>query len=307
VQKDDESRIDASDQETLQGGALAAAMVKIALSPQKIVLLIVFLAAAFVFARLGIWQLERAYERANLAQQHELAEAAAQEPSLLGEVLAPQAPFPGSLVGQRVSVSGIYEPENQLLVVGRHVEGEVGFLVLDSLLVTDDGLGGASWSDLSGQPRLPVVRGWIPTDAVSESGQISDEWVATLQPPTSQVDLVGWLQASEAAETRSLPVGQTSALSSAQLANAWGNPIYSGYFVVQSSTPAQPGDITSLPRPSIEGSDGLNLQNLFYAIQWWVFGGFAVALWLRLVRDDAKRSAQSQPSNPFDQLDAHTR
>src|SRR5690606_18643358 len=66
---------------------------------------------------------------------------------------------------------------------------------------------------------------------------------------------------------------------------------YSGYLVLRSSDPEQPpaadGGPAQLPRPTIEGGTGLNLQNLFYALQWWVFGGFAVLLWVRLVRDEA--------------------
>src|SRR5690606_31769991 len=47
------------------------------------------------------------------------------------------------------------------------------------------------------------------------------------------------------------------------------------------------GGPAQLPRPTIEGGTGLSRQNLFYARQWWVFGGFAVLLWVRLVRDEA--------------------
>ena len=57
------------------------------------------------------------------------------------------------------------------------------------------------------------------------------------------------------------------------------------------------GGPAQLPRPTIEGGTGLNLQNLFYALQWWVFGGFAVLLWVRLVRDEAaggKRRARGE-------------
>ena len=38
----------------------------------------------------------------------------------------------------------------------------------------------------------------------------------------------------------------------------------------------------SLPGPSTFTS----LQNLLYAVQWWLFGGFAVFLWQRWVRDE---------------------
>jgi surfeit locus 1 family protein len=33
----------------------------------------------------------------------------------------------------------------------------------------------------------------------------------------------------------------------------------------------------------------LNLLNVFYAIEWVIFGGFAIYLWYRLVRDAVER------------------
>lgn len=302
----DATRADATQAATdaMPRSELLRRMSKAALKPEKILLLLVFIAAAFVCGRLGVWQLDRAYERANLAQQHALEEAENQQPAALADVLLPQATFGGSLVGKRVEVTGTYEPENQFLVNDRIINGQTGFLVLDSLLVTEDGSGGASWEGLSGNPRMPVLRGWIPANAVDVNGAITEEWARKVAVPEGSVDLVGWLQASESTLTVSLPQGQTNSVSSAALANEWGNPIYGGYLVPQESVPADSSEIVPLPRPSIEGSEGLNVQNVFYALQWWLFGGFAVILWLRLVRDDAKRAALEKPVNPFDILDA---
>ena len=42
--------------------------------------------------------------------------------------------------------------------------------------------------------------------------------------------------------------------------------------------------------PPTKPGSGLNIQNLAYAAQWWIFGAFAVLLWLRLVRDEARGS-----------------
>jgi surfeit locus 1 family protein len=30
------------------------------------------------------------------------------------------------------------------------------------------------------------------------------------------------------------------------------------------------------------------LRNLMYALQWWVFGGFVVFMWWRILREDAR-------------------
>jgi len=253
----------------------------VARQPRVVGLLVLFLLAAFVCARLGVWQLDRAQQRAELAAQQEAAEVEAAGPEGVGVLLPPQSTFPGELVGRQAWVEGEYDADGQLLVEGRALDGRVGYLVLTPLRVTDDGTQGASWAELSGAPVLPVVRGWVATP---EQG-------AALEPPAGVVRVTGYLQASEAAGQGGSAPGLTDSVSTGALVNEWGGPIYSGYLVLRSSDPEQPpaadGGPAQLPRPTIEGGTGLNLQNLFYALQWWVFGGFAVLLWVRLVRDEA--------------------
>lgn len=275
-------------------------MLEVARRPRMIGLLLLFLAAAAVCGRLGVWQLDRAQERGELAAAHAAAELASQGPAGLGTMLAAQTTFPGDLVGRQAWVEGEYESEGQLLVAGRAHDGAEGFLVLTPLRVSDDGTAGESWAELSGAPILPVVRGWVPADA---SGVDTSADALDLAAPQGTVRLTGYLQASEANGVQTLPPGQTDSISSAALANVWGGPIYSGYLVVVSSDPEQPAILAQLDRPSIEGGDGLNLQNLFYALQWWIFGAFAVALWLRSVRDEAKGGEGTDDLNPFAALD----
>ncbi|AEG43517.1 SURF1 family protein [Isoptericola variabilis] len=257
----------------------------VATQPRMIGILLLLLLAAAVCARLGVWQLDRAYERAQLAAQQEAAEALAAGPEGVGVLLPPQTSFPGELVGREVWVTGTYEAAGQVLVAGRALEGRTGYLVLTPLRVSDDGTGGASWASLSGPPVVPVVRGWV---ASPEDG-------AGLAVPEGEVRVTGWLQASEATSDAPVPDNPggpplTDAISTGALVNDWGGPIYSGYVVLTSSEPGQvaaaDGGPAPLPRPVIEGGDGVNLQNVFYALQWWVFGLFAVALWVRLVRDE---------------------
>jgi len=83
-----------------------------------------------------------------------------------------------------------------------------------------------------------------------------------------------------------MPSGQIDAISPAELVNLWGGPIYSGYLVLADARPDQESAITLLEPPTTGGGGGLNLQNLAYALQWWIFGVFAVALWGRMVRDE---------------------
>ena len=266
-------------------------MLRTAVRPRMLVLLVLLVGAAAVCGRLGVWQLDRAEIRGASAAAQRLAAQEAIPPVGLGDVLAPQKAFTGELVGRRVVTRGVYDAAGQVLVVNRALDGRTGYLVLTPLRVTDDrprpAAGSASPLDSGpvvaapvevpvGTPVLPVVRGWVavPDDA------------AALAVPAGEVTVTAWLQSSEASGRSDLPTGQVDAISSAQLLNRWGGPIWTGYGVLRASDPGQGDSLALLPTPVRSGT-GLNVQNLAYAAQWWIFGGFAIFLWLRMVRDEA--------------------
>lgn len=248
----------------------------VARTPRMIALLVVFLAAAAVCARLGAWQLERAEVRGASAQAARLAEIEAQEPVPLEEVLAPQSTFDGALVGRRVEVTGQFEADGQLLVVDRALDGRTGYLVLTPLRVE------SADAEADGAV-LPVVRGWVA------DGDPDADRVAV---PEGEVTVTGYLQGSEDSGQAhgTLEPGTTDSISSAELLGVWGGPIWTGYAVLTSVDPAQAGGIELLPPPTRSGT-GLNIQNLGYAAQWFVFGGFAVFLWVRLLKDELLRES----------------
>lgn len=237
-----------------------------ALRPRMLGLLVLLLAAAAVCARLGVWQLDRAEVRgaASAAREAERVVTAAPEP--LAGLLVPGQTFAGDLVARKAVVTGTYDDGATLLVTGREHDGRTdGYLVLTPLrVVTADG-----------PAVLPVVRGWSPTPDVPAA-------------PAGDVEVVGWLQVGEEAGS---PVvdGRTDAISPAQLLATWGGPIWTGYLVVQTSDPADPATAVGLEGldPPRRAGAGLNVQNLAYAAQWWIFGLFAAGLWWRLVRDEA--------------------
>jgi cytochrome oxidase assembly protein ShyY1 len=222
-------------------------------SPRMIGLLVLLLAIAAVCGRLGMWQLDRA--RQDAAQRPDLPVAVAG----LVEVLEPQATFPGELAGRVVTVRGTFAADE--VVVTRQLDGVPGVLVVTPLVVGETGA------------VLAVVRGWAPDAARA----------AEVPAPPGVVEVRGRLEPGEAARGAD---GQT-AISPAQLVNRWGGPIYSGYLVLEEVSPAQEPGLELVPAP--EPATGFDLQNLAYAVQWWLFGGFAVLLWLRMVRDEARR------------------
>ncbi|NTW41579.1 MAG: SURF1 family protein [Cellulomonadaceae bacterium] len=243
--------------------------VRTARSPRMLGLLVLLLLAAAVCGRLGVWQLDRATERGAAGARAQEEAAASHGAVPLDEVLPPQTTMSGDLLGRVVQVSGTYGTD-ELLVPGRVLDGVVGVLVLTPLQVTGT------------DAVLAVVRGWVPDVAAAQ----------TLDPaPTGTVDLTGYLRAAEAGGEGGLPEGQVDAISPAELVNRWGGPIYSAYVVLETVEPAQDPDLLPLGQPE-PGGDALNLQNLAYALQWWIFGGFAVALWVRIVRDEARAEVE---------------
>lgn len=260
---------------------------RVARTPRMIGLLVLFLAAAAVCGRLGAWQLERAEVRGAAAQAQKLAEVEAQEPVPIEDVLAPQSAFDGGLVGRRVEASGEYEADGQLLVADRALGDRTGYLVLTPLRV-------ASADPDADGAVLPVVRGWVAD---------GDPSAALVEVPAGPVTVTGYLQGSEGSGEPhgSQPAGTTDSISSAELLGVWGGPIWTGYAVLTSSDPAQDAAIELLPPPTRSGT-GLNIQNLGYAAQWFVFGGFAVFLWVRLLKDEVLREsgAFDDPPAPAD-------
>lgn len=225
-------------------------------------LLALLVVAAVVCVRLGAWQIDRAYatsQAAAEAQAEELAHAAARP---LSEIVEPGAHLMGRDVGRPLTVTGEFVPELEVLVPGRSVGGQSGSLVVTPLRETGE----------EGEPWVVVVRGFLP------DGE-------TTVPPaqTGEVTLVGSAAAGEAYHPAPPREGEASSLSPAYFAGTWGLPIYNVY-VVQAE--ADDGLVT-MARPSADSGDGANLRNLAYAVEWFVFAGFALFIWYRMVRDEA--------------------
>lgn len=227
-------------------------------TPRMLGLLALLAIAAVVCVRLGAWQIDRAFEQAEAsraAQELALAQTDARE---MAEVLQPGEHVLGADVGVPVTVTGTYDPTTQFLVPGRVIEGESGYLVVTGLRTTE-----GVW--------LPVVRGFV-SDA--------DDADAA---PEGEVTLLGSVGAGEAYYPQDLPDGQLAAVSPALFANTWGMPVYNAYLVLAQGD----GEMMTVPRPQLEGGGDVDLRNLGYAIEWYVFGGFALLVWFRMVRDEA--------------------
>ena len=181
-------------------------------------------------------------------------------------MLAPQTTFTGDLVGRKVAVTGTYDADGQLLVTGRAHDGTTGLLVLTPL--THDATAPCSRSSA----------GWVATPADADA------------PPAGTVDVTGYLQASEQAGT-GVADGQTDAISSAELLNSWGGPIYTGYLVRRVVGPGA-GRLRRAARPADQARR--RAQHPEPRLRRPVVDLRRVrgAAWLRLVRDEARGSGR---------------
>lgn len=215
---------------------------------------------------MGSWQLSRFEDR---VQDHrDATEQAAAGSTQPARPLADLLPVDKATSGKRATATGRYG--EQLLVPDRELDGRNGYYVL-TLLRTDSG------------KALPVVRGWLPGAA---------DPARAPAPPAGEVTVTGALQASETpgdngvSAASGLPSGQTAAISSASLVNLVPYRLYDAWITLDEGD----SGMTAVPATAPGGS-GLDLkafQNLGYTGEWFVFAGFVVFMWFRLLRREAE-------------------
>ncbi|MEE6288166.1 SURF1 family protein [Georgenia sp. MJ173] len=254
---------------------------------RMIVLLVAVALLVTVFVQLGIWQYDRSGIRGEESAAIEREELLAAAAVPVEDVLAPQTAFDTEHFGRRVSLQGSFDPEQQLLVPDRGIDGEAAVLVVTAFHVAGGPHDGAI---------MPVLRGWLPEAAVLadrlEAGDAPQVALAAPPPSPGETTIVGMLSDSEAADPRDLPPGLVGGISTAQLVNVWGTPMYGGYLVLE--TPDQPSGLRPAPSPVEQLDADPNLQSLMYAVEWWAFALFAVAFWLKVLRDDVRDLRRSR-------------
>jgi cytochrome oxidase assembly protein ShyY1 len=254
-------------------------VLRTALKPRWLALLALVLVTAAVMARLGEWQLDRARQK---GERDRIAAARARPVVPLTSILTPRTAFPSADADRRVTVRGSWDKARQLLVPGRNLGDVTGLWVLTPLRLPDG----------SG---VPVVRGWVPDagDASADPGAL----------PSGEVTLDGVLQPGEPVaglqpgDASGVPAGQVALVAAPLLVQRWPYPLMTGYLVQTGATPAPGGEAATLRAvPPSTGGGGLALQNLSYALQWWLFSALGLFFWWRLVRDDHRGRLGPDPA-----------
>ncbi|WP_255560067.1 SURF1 family protein [Salinibacterium sp. M195] len=236
-----------------------ATMWQIARRPRWIGALILSLAIAASFAALGQWQLSRSLEGGEITEKQ--SETVVQ----LDSVASAQEPLASATTGQSVRFEAELVSGDYVVLSDRRNTDGMGYWVVGHGIEPS----GAS---------IAIALGWAPSIDAAASA------IAELESSPPSSTFTGRLLPTESPQQSDFEAGTRSALAVSELVNIWQDVpagTYGGY-VVSFDAPAGLDAIDS-PPPSTEVS--LNLLNVFYAIEWVVFAGFAIFLWYRLVRD----------------------
>ncbi|BBC35409.1 SURF1-like protein [Streptomyces graminofaciens] len=215
---------------------------------------------------MGSWQLSRFEDR--MADHRAATEQADPSKRPAARPLDELLPVDKETSGDPAIATGRYG--EQLLVPERSLDGKRGFYVL-TLLRTDDG------------KSLPVVRGWLPGDADADRAPA---------PPTGEVTVTGALQASETPGSNGvtaqggLPAGQAGTISAAALVNLVPDKLYDAWITLDKADSGMKAVPATAPQDT--GLDLKAFQNLGYTGEWFVFAGFVVFMWFRLLRREVE-------------------
>jgi cytochrome oxidase assembly protein ShyY1 len=207
---------------------------------------------------LGLWQ----YHVWQQGREVGSASRADARPVPLDDVMTSDAAFPRDGVGRPVRFAGRWLPSSTLYVAGQTSHGRTGVWAVTPVAVCG---GTRSCADA---PAVLVVRGWAPSRSQAPKA------------PDGPASVTGWLQPGE---------GSASPLQVVDQVQHIDRDLYGGYVIAKVSTPREPelGAVTpaNLPKPPPSTS----LRNLLYALEWWVFAGFAVYAWWHWCRDEVTR------------------
>ena len=220
---------------------------------------------------LGLWQLH-AWEVRRDAASRDLADA---KPLPLDKLMGGDDPFPGRSLGQPVRFSGRWLAQGTVYVSDRVRAGRTGYWVVSPLLV--DGTDSV----------MPVVRGWTAKPSAA--------------PADGTTDVTGWLQAGEGQGlVDKTPHDEViPEMRIASLVQRVDDDLYSGYVIARSMTAGGTAPAAGLadvkPTDAPQVSSTTALRNFLYAIEWWLFGLFALFIWFRWCRDMLAPPQDAEP------------
>ncbi|MEO6944369.1 MAG: SURF1 family cytochrome oxidase biogenesis protein [Lacisediminihabitans sp.] len=246
-------------------------MWSVARRPRWIAMLVLAMVIAGGFAALSQWQLSRAIATGVVVVRD------TETPVPLKTMATPQSPVSEVSNGQDVTAEGQWVAGDYVVLSERLNRSDMGYWVVGHFAVTTG----------AGTAGLPVALGWTKTEKLAKDAAAE----LTKLPPVS-VTITGRYLPSEAPQDTDFEHGKLSTLAAGSILNIWKTVdsagIYGGYVVIHSNVPGLERIDSPVPTSDVE----LNWLNIFYAIEWVVFAGFAFFLWYRLVRDAWEREVE---------------
>lgn len=238
-------------------------MYRFLLTPKWLLGHVIVVAVAALFVSLGLWQLERHEQRTT--RNALVAERMSVPPADLAEVAGADE----ALDYRRVTLSGRYLAEEEVLLTPRAWQGRPGHHLLTPLRI-DDG------------HAVLVVRGWVPFELDAPP-------VAQAAPPEGEVRVTGLLFPDEPPERFAPPIPAEGHLTSVsrvdvgRLQRQVDEPLRPYYVQLQEQDPPAGGEVPLLVEPP-ELSAG---NHFSYAVQWFLFAGVGLIGYPALVRRTA--------------------
>lgn len=234
------------------------------------------------FVGLSAWQVNRAQHKNDAVESADVNDV-----KDFNDVMGAQAPMPGILADQRVSLSGHWIPDAQVVVPDRVLDGDKGYWVVTMFAPDDAHLGdGVEAADANEKTiAIPVLRGFTTDEATamsSRAGEGEVELTARIGP------VEGPMPGND------LPEGQVRSVSTSQIINLYPDLLtYSGFLIPESTdgSAASVGTdgLTIVPPTTTRDEGGFDLQSAVYAIEWLIFAAMALYMWWQLLRDDFMR------------------
>lgn len=253
------------------------------LTPRWLLLHALTVAAIVAMITLGSWQL------GSFDQDQSGQETSASDSADVATTLPPPGqPLPADAVGAAVTATGHYNEAGTLLVPGRVLDGDDGWLVMTPL-VTAEGI-------------VPVVRGWVstPDDPAVAAPEGQTVVQGTLYPPEEATTASAGATDIESGEVRALTTGEIYL----SLPRPPGE-IVPALLVAESETPTPQAEPVRVPAEMFQtDSEIARWRHLAYGAQWWIFAGAAVVFWGAFVRA-GWRARKPPTEHPTERVDEH--
>lgn len=234
---------------------------------KQAILVLVGMGFALVGGVLGLWQMQVFVDKGNRS----IEARTEQMPTPLFDHVREDGTT-DDIYGKPVTVTGFYLPDEQLLIPG---EGD--FVRVLAAFQTTQG------------KVVPIVRGLTVAYAVPE-------------PPAGELQQTGLFLPGEGDVASPDEAGQIGSVRMPLLAQLWEQHLLVPGFVTLSASDAASQGLTQAPVDLPEGKG--SFQNGGYALQWWVFGAFALAMTIkwaqvlgrkdRLAAENAARAEQEK-------------